>query len=226
MEININKFGIRRIVIKKEREFEMEESYGVELLSLGTALTELALKGTATAIAAKIRAIKNEKDIEKVRKVYDEIINEILSEREEAVRIAQAYKSELEKVSISDEDIEHLNHTVERLLELFGEFQVSTAEEEGKEQVANEIDKRIKSFEQIKELISVDTLKTMQLLGFNYKAAIGEPLTLMLRNYILTRVPEPDQLKNFERMITPQMVDILKDKNAYSNFNELINLRS
>ena len=31
--------------------------------------------------------------------------------------------------------------------------------------------------EQIKELISVDTLKTMQLLGFNYKAAIGEPLT-------------------------------------------------
>lgn len=66
----------------------------------------------------------------------------------------------------------------------------------------------------------------MQLLGFNYKAAIGEPLTLMLRNYILTRVPEPDQLKNFERMITPQMVDILKDKNAYSNFNELINLRS
>ncbi len=32
-------------------------------------------------------------------------------------------------------------------------------------------------YEQIKELISVDTLKTMQLLGFNYKAAIGEPLT-------------------------------------------------
>lgn len=29
----------------------------------------------------------------------------------------------------------------------------------------------------MKELISVDTLKTMQLLGFNYKAAIGEPLT-------------------------------------------------
>ena len=33
------------------------------------------------------------------------------------------------------------------------------------------------SFTSIKELISIDTLKTMQLLGFNYKAAIGEPLT-------------------------------------------------
>ena len=204
----------------------MNEVYGAELIGLGTSLTELAVKGTATAIAAKIKAIKNEKDCEKIRNVYDGIINELLSEREEAVRIAQAYKSELEKVSISDEDIEHLNHTVERLLELFGEYQVSTAQADGKEQIAEEVESRIKSFEQIKELISVDTLKTMQLIGFNYKAAIGEPLTLMLRNFILTKVPEPDQLKGFERMITPQMVDILKDKNAYANFKELSSIRT
>lgn len=204
----------------------MNEAYGAELIGLGSSLTELAVKGTATAIAAKIKAIKNEKDCEKIRNVYDGIINELLSEREEAVRIAQAYKSELEKVSISDEDIEHLNHTVERLLELFGEYQVSTAQGDGKEQVAEEVENRIKSFEQIKELISVDTLKTMQLIGFNYKAAIGEPLTLMLRNFILTKVPEPDQLKGFERMITPQMVDILKDKNAYANFKELSSIRT
>ena len=204
----------------------MNEVYGAELIGLGTSLTELAVKGTATAIAAKIKAIKNEKDCEKIRNVYDGIINELLSEREEAVRIAQAYKSELEKVSISDEDIEHLNHTVERLLELFGEYQVSTAQGDGKEQVAEEVENRIKSFEQIKELISVDTLKTMQLIGFNYKAAIGEPLTLMLRNFILTKVPEPDQLKGFERMITPQMVEILKDENAYTNFKELTSIRT
>ena len=37
---------------------------------------------------------------------------------------------------------------------------------------------------QFKELISVDTLKTMQLLGFNYKAAIGEPLTEICANAI------------------------------------------
>ena len=204
----------------------MNEVYGAELIGLGTSLTELAVKGTATAIAAKIKAIKNEKDCEKIRNVYDGIINELLSEREEAVRIAQAYKSELEKVSISDEDIEHLNHTVERLLELFGEYQVSTAQADGKEQIAEEVESRIKSFEQIKELISVDTLKTMQLIGFNYKAAIGEPLTLMLRNFILTKVPEPDQLKGFERMITPQMVEILKDENAYTNFKELTSIRT
>ena len=30
----------------------------------------------------------------------------------------------------------------------------------------------------------MDTLKTMQLLGFNYKAAIGEPLTQICANAI------------------------------------------
>lgn len=35
----------------------------------------------------------------------------------------------------------------------------------------------INSFNDFTELINVDILKAMQLLGFNYKAAIGEPLT-------------------------------------------------
>lgn len=210
------------MLFSKNGEAKMNEVYGVELLSLGASLSELAVKGTATAIATKIKAIKNEKDNEKVRNSYDEIINELLSDRAEAIRIAQAYKSELERVSISDEDIEHLNHTVERLLELFGDFKAATSEIEGNEDAAKEIEDRIKTFEQIKELISADTLKTMQLLGFNYKAAIGEPLTLMLRNYIMAKVPEPDQLKYFERLITPEMVEILKNKAAYENFKSLI----
>ena len=83
----------------------MSDLYTTELLGLGTSLTELAIKGTATAVSDKIKAIKEEKNVEKIRRTYDEIINELLDEREEAVRIAQAYRSELEKVVISDEDI-------------------------------------------------------------------------------------------------------------------------
>lgn len=151
----------------------MEEVYMSALAEMGVSLTTLAVKGTATAINTKIKSIKDEKNLEKVRNTYEEIVSELLSEREEAIRIAQAYKTELDRIVISDEDIEHLHNTVSRVLEIIKTFQLiaATAKEISK------VNEQVKSYEQIKELISVDTLKTMQLLGFNYKAAIGEPLT-------------------------------------------------
>ena len=151
----------------------MNDIYTTELLGLGSTLTELAVKGTATAVSSKLKAIKEEKNVERIRSTYDEIINELLNEREEAVRIAQAYKSELEKVVISDEDIQHLHNTVSRILEIIKESQVASATLLGEEAV-EAVKKQVESYEQIKALISVDTLKTMQLLGFNYKVAIGE----------------------------------------------------
>ena len=154
----------------------MEEAYLSALAEMGVSLTTLAVKGTATAINTKIKSIKDEKNLEKVRNTYEEIVSELLSEREEAIRIAQAYKTELDRIVISDEDIEHLHNTVSRVLEIIKAFQLISASAKGDEEI-QKITEQVKSYEQIKELISVDTLKTMQLLGFNYKAAIGEPLT-------------------------------------------------
>lgn len=133
------------------------------LAEMANNLTTLAVKGTATAIHSKIESVKSEKNAETLRATYDEIINQLLSEREEAIRIAQAYKEELDKVEISDDDIAHLHNTVTSVLSILKSMSPQTD--------------KIDSFEQLKDLISVDTLKTMQLLGFNYKAAIGEPLT-------------------------------------------------
>ena len=132
----------------------MDPAYVQPLVEMGVSLTELAVKGTATAVTNKIRTVKDEKNAEKLKSTYDEIVNELLSERDEAIRIAQAYKSELERIIISDEDIEHLNATATRLLDLLKMFSPNTD---------------TKSFEAVKDLISVDTLKTMQLLGFNYR---------------------------------------------------------
>mgnify|MGYP001630819177 CR=1 FL=1 len=150
----------------------MDKTHASALAEMGISLTALAVKGTATAINSKIKSIKDEKNLEKVRNTYDEIINELLSEREEAVRIAQAYKTELDKIVISDEDIQHLHNTVSRVLEIIKSFQLLSAIPKGAEEVQKVI-VQIRSYEQLKELISVDTLKTMQLLGFNYKTAIA-----------------------------------------------------
>jgi hypothetical protein len=116
--------------------------------------------------------MKTEKNLESVRNKYDEIINELLSEREDAIRIAQVYKSEIEKIEISYTDIKHLHNTVTRVLDILKVMTPNTP---------------VDTFAQFQELINVDTLKTMQLLGFNYKAAIGEPLTELCANAILSK---------------------------------------
>jgi hypothetical protein len=144
---------------------------------LGVNLTALAVKGTVSAVGTKIKAIKMEKNLETVKNKYEEIINELISEREEAIRIAQTYRSEVERYHISDEDINHLHGTVERVLDIFKKMSPQT---------------NIESFRQFKELINIDTLKAMQLLGFNYKAAIGEPLTELCASTILSKVKKQD----------------------------------
>lgn len=142
----------------------MESISTAILTELSTSLASLIAKGTVSAVQSKIKVWKDEKDSSKLKNNYEELINEIIEERSEAVRLAQAYKNELEKVIISDKDIEHLHATMTRLIELIAAL--------GKTDLASK-----EALEAIKALISIDTLKSMQLLGFNYKAAIGEPLT-------------------------------------------------
>lgn len=187
------------------------------MAGIATQLATLIGNETVTAVNSKIAAMKTEKDIGKVKQNYENILNNLLNERAEAIRIAQTYKSELEKVEISDEDIEHLHNTVERLIEIVKSFLIKQNNGENNQ----EIQEQINSFEQIKELISIDTLKTMQLLGFNYKKAIGSPLTMILRNFILSKVPTSDNTEIVHKLVTPEMVEILKNKNAYENFKNL-----
>lgn len=80
------------------------------------------------------------------------------------------YKTEVERYVISDSDIEHLHKTVELVLDIIKEMSPDTD---------------IEMYQQLKNLISVDVLKAIQLLGFNYKEAIGEPLTQLCADAIL-----------------------------------------
>lgn len=142
------------------------------LASLGVSLGTLSAKSTASAISAKVKALKTEKDADAVRAAYDELVSELLEERADAIMIAQAYKAELDRVYISEEDIASLDATIGRILDLI-------APDPGCNDTEEAVEARAKrdSLQQFRQLVSADTLRTMQLLGFNYKAAIGEPLT-------------------------------------------------
>ena len=154
----------------------------IELLEqLSKSLTILSSKSTVTATEAKIKALQIEKDIEKIRNQYDEIINELIAERAEAIRIAQVFRNEIEKYEIDDEDIEHLHNTVEMVLDIIKEMSPGV---------------NLEMYQQLKKLISVDVLKAIQLLGFNYKVAIGEPLTTICSQAILNNLSSKKLSKN------------------------------
>ncbi|MFH4338650.1 hypothetical protein WAJ35_25055, partial [Acinetobacter baumannii] len=46
-----------------------------------------------------------------------------------------------------------------------------------------------KSLDMIKPLLSKEMFNILQLLGFNFKQAIGEPLTVLIRGMISSKTP-------------------------------------
>ena len=76
----------------------MEPYITEALVKAGIELGTLTFKGTTTLVNSKIQSLKEERNADKLRNTYDEIVNELLSEREQAIRIAQAYKEEYEKL--------------------------------------------------------------------------------------------------------------------------------
>lgn len=147
----------------------MNDAVITAIATASSQLAVLAAKGTATQVSNKFLAIRQKKAHEELCNSYEELINELVAERAQAIAIAQAYESELNRYEITDEDIKHLQNTVEHALDILKSFSP---------------DNDLSNFERFKSLLSVDTLKAMQLLGFDYKKAIGDPLTEVCANAI------------------------------------------
>lgn len=133
------------------------------LMDAGVQLAVFSGKNIAGSVPNRFQAIRTKKNLEEVCNSYEEIINELVAERSQVLAIAQAYESELKRYTLGDKDIEHLRNTASAALDVMSTFAP---------------DADLQSFESLKALISVDTLKAMQLLGFDYKKAIGDPLTV------------------------------------------------
>jgi len=138
-------------------------------------LKTLSLENTAEVVYQKSAALRQNKEISEIHSGYMEIINELMQQKQDAILIAESYKSELERVQISDDDIKHLNETAKALLNTILPF-IPTSED-GSSDIAN-IEPLLNAF------ISTSTLRTLQLLGFNFKEAIGEPLTRLVSGFI------------------------------------------
>ena len=152
-----------------------------------TALTKqlaiVVLNNTATQVADNVEKARAQIDKEKTTAALEQIINELVRDKAELTRIAQAYEQELASQKITKKELEYITENILPLLDKF-------IPEDQKETV-----------EQLSSLLSVETLAVMQLLGFNYKRAIGEPLTVLSQRtnlLALEIIKDPEASKRYE----------------------------
>lgn len=151
------------------------------MIALNTALGKAIAETTVETVNNKITKIKLNHDREKQITQYDQLINDLLENKNNLERISRSYKEKLERVIISDEDIESLHNTVATIIQLVKSFSGTTNTDETDSQDQESLDVLLK-------LLNSDTLKTLQLLGYNYKQAIGEPLTKITADFITKKL--------------------------------------
>lgn len=151
-----------------------------QIAELGMGLADAAVRNTAGAIAVRISTAKAKKNDKETIQELEEIVNALVSDRNELVRIAQAYEQELVAQKISESDIEYITtNFVPVLRQVIGGTSAMGAEQQ-------------LTMNMLMQLISVETLTVLQLLGFNFKKAIGEPLTILLQRAIMAHAgPDP-----------------------------------
>ena len=166
-----------------------------------TALTKqlaiVVLNNTATQVADNVEKARAQIDKEKTTAALEQIINELVRDKAELTRIAQAYEQELASQKITKKELEYITENILPLLDKF-------IPEDQKETV-----------EQLSSLLSVETLAVMQLLGFNYKRAIGEPLTVLLQKTIESKIPADSSEAQRANLLA---LEIIKDPEASKRY--------
>lgn len=73
----------------------------------------------------------------------------------------------------------------------------------------------------MKPLLSVETANVLQLLGFNFRRAIGEPLTTLCEKMILSRVDRSNELQLEAIRNQRALIELASDPEAYARFRSM-----
>lgn len=168
-----------------------------EAVQMGFSLTELLVRNTASSVMDRVRVAKASRDKGEQVEVLTEIINELIEDNNELKTLAQVQQEQLVSQNISDDELRFINGTlipaVEQLLQL-GESDAQEAGEglDSDENMENEDSSASAQMAAIKTLVAPEMLGVLQLVGFNFRHAIGEPLTEVVRSVIAGMVPKQD----------------------------------
>ncbi|MBL1224803.1 hypothetical protein [Enterococcus sp. BWR-S5] len=206
-------FGI--IKTKKVRRKHMNPQENEQLVQLAVSVGEVAIRNSAATVMSKIRAFKERKDDKATISQMEEIINDLLADKSELLLAIKVYEEEFVAQKITEEDMEYITKNVIPALKNLA----STMENEQAQKYLESIDTLSSS------LLTTDVLKTLQILGFNFKQGIGSPLTTKLKNLILGSEMEQNNpgLATAIAARDIELYKVLQDEDAYERLLEIRN---
>lgn len=163
-----------------------------DLSSLTLKFAEAAVRNTASAVSDRISVARTRKKQEETIAELEQIIADLVADKSELVQVASAYEEELIAQRISPDDVTFISDHIVPLVTKWVESGNGTEADS---------DATKQQVELMKPLLSAKTVMVLQLLGFNFRRAIGEPLTEVVHELVSglspmhrTRAQEPPQL--------------------------------
>lgn len=185
-----------------------------ELQTLALQLADAAIRNSAREVIERVSILRAKKQDKETIAELEQIINELINDKSEIIRIAQAYQDELVAQRISDEDVEFLTTNIVPVLKALTDSGATA----NAQSAATE-----KMLELLTPLLSVETITILQLLGFNFRKAIGQPLTDLVGNAIRSRT-QPDDTAAIRKLDLEREIAVLqiaKDPDAYARLGSL-----
>ncbi|OZB94146.1 hypothetical protein [Paenibacillus sp. XY044] len=174
--------------------------FNPEIIKVTSELVNHVGKKSVEAIFDKIRAVKKKGNQEEVINSLEEIINELISDKNQLIQITQVYEEQLITQKLSDKDIDYITNSIVPLLESL----LQQSDNEDAEKLRQNIDI-------FKPILSKETFNILQILGFNFKQAIGEPLTKLIESLISSKIPPTGEKAIDLQMLNEQkQVEYLK----------------
>lgn len=177
-----------------------------QLQHLGVQLADVTVRNTAGAVADRIGAARARRKDQETIAELEQIVNDLIDDKSELVRIAQAFEQELVAQRLSPEDVKYITSNIVPVLKKLAESGASDAAATSSVQEMMDL---------LQPILSVETVTVLQLIGFNFREALGAPLTELVRRLILARVQSDSEIQRLSIERELAYAEVVKDPDAY-----------
>lgn len=182
-----------------------------EFEGVAASLAASAVRNSAQAVSDRIAALRAKGRSEETINGLEELVNALIQDKVELTRIAQAYEAELVAQRLTPGDIEYVTSNVIPILQ-------KVMEASGNAQAGQLVDS-------LQTLLSPETVNILQILGFDFRKALGEPATTLARRAILARTSAAsgdEDIRVLELRRDVALYEMALSPDATARFKELL----